>query len=414
MSEVAVKVENLSKQFLIGKNASGNLRETLSNKASSLFSKKNVNEEVFWALQEISFQVNKGDVLGIIGKNGAGKSTLLKILSQITAPTKGQIEINGRVSSLLEVGTGFHPELTGRENVFLNGTILGMKRKEVRAKFDEIVAFSGVEKFLDTPIKHYSSGMKVRLAFSVAAHLDPEILIVDEVLAVGDAEFQRKCLGKMGEVSREHGRSVLFVSHNIRAVKNLCNKGIVLQQGQMMFDGSAEEATELYLSSLDNSQGISTNGFNPQSAIDGQLVLEKLTVEPKGKNPGELLDLNDALLVAGTINLKITKTKTHVNAFIKTLAGETVFVTYCNQFELAEESRVELSFLIPPNLLNEDHYSIDIMVVQKDNPIHNFEQAISFQINNLTKTKGFWHQRLPGVIRPILPWTVSFGDIQTQ
>lgn len=414
MSEVAVKVENLSKQFLIGKNASGNLRETLSNKASSLFSKKNVNEEVFWALQEISFQVNKGDVLGIIGKNGAGKSTLLKILSQITAPTKGQIEINGRVSSLLEVGTGFHPELTGRENVFLNGTILGMKRKEVRAKFDEIVAFSGVEKFLDTPIKHYSSGMKVRLAFSVAAHLDPEILIVDEVLAVGDAEFQRKCLGKMGEVSREHGRSVLFVSHNIRAVKNLCNKGIVLQQGQMMFEGDSEAATEFYLSSIDSNKGIVSNGFNPQSAVNGQLVLQQLSITPDGKNPNELFGLDDPLLVSVSIDLEIIKTKTNVNAFIKTLSGETVFVTYCKQFEIEESKRIELSFCIPPNLLNEDHYSIDIMVVQKENPIHTFEQAITFQVNNLIKTNNFWHQRLPGVIRPNLPWHVSFDVLKKE
>lgn len=241
MSELAIQLKGVSKKYSIGKEKDGSLRGTLA----SIFSKKSRKQEDFWALKDVSFDIQKGDVIGIIGKNGAGKSTLLKILSQITRPTEGIIEINGRVASLLEVGTGFHPELTGRENIYLNGTILGMTRKEVTAKFDEIIAFSGIEKFIDTAVKHYSSGMYVRLAFAVAAHLEPEILIIDEVLAVGDAEFQKKCLGKMKDVAGE-GRTVIFVSHDLAAVKNLCNKGILLQEGRKVFDGEINQTIAKY------------------------------------------------------------------------------------------------------------------------------------------------------------------------
>lgn len=213
---------------------------------SNLLKAGGSTSEEFWALRDVNLEIERGDVIGIIGKNGAGKSTLLKVLSQITQPSTGRIEINGRVASLLEVGTGFHPELTGRENIYLNGTILGMTRKEVKAKFDEIVAFSGVEKFIDTPVKHYSSGMYVRLAFSVAAHLEPEILIIDEVLAVGDAEFQKKCLGKMQDVS-DHGRTVLFVSHNLSALNSICDKGIVMNKGHVKYVGAIKPAIEFYL-----------------------------------------------------------------------------------------------------------------------------------------------------------------------
>ncbi len=240
-SKVAIKVSNLSKRYMIGKQKDSSLRGTLS----SLFKAGNSSSDEFWALKDLNFEINKGDVIGIIGKNGAGKSTLLKILSQITAPTTGRIEINGRVASLLEVGTGFHPELTGRENIYLNGTILGMTRKEVKAKFDEIVEFSGIEKFIDTPVKRYSSGMYVRLAFAVAAHLEPEILVIDEVLAVGDADFQKKCLGKMQDVANE-GRTVIFVSHNMSAVKSLCLKGIVIKNGTLAYSGSVESALTYY------------------------------------------------------------------------------------------------------------------------------------------------------------------------
>jgi lipopolysaccharide transport system ATP-binding protein len=241
MSDVAVRVEGLGKKFLIGHQKNGDLRNAFVHTVRDFFAKETAQKEEFWALKDINFEIKRGDVVGIIGRNGAGKSTLLKILSRITDPTTGRFEIDGRVSSLLEVGTGFHMELTGRENIFLNGTILGMRRAEIRSKFDEIVAFSGVENFIDTPVKHYSSGMKVRLAFSVAAHLEPEILIIDEVLAVGDAEFQKKCLGKMDEVSKREGRTILFVSHNLAAVSQLCLKGFLLRDGRLLGMGAVSE-----------------------------------------------------------------------------------------------------------------------------------------------------------------------------
>ena len=241
MGDIAIKIQGVCKKYTVGKEKDSSLRGTLGSVLKSTVSKG----EEFWALKDVSFEVKKGEVIGIVGKNGAGKSTLLKILSQITKPTEGRIEINGRVASLLEVGTGFHPELTGRENIYLNGTILGMTRKEVKAKFDEIVEFSGVEKFIDTPVKHYSSGMYVRLAFAVAAHLEPEILVIDEVLAVGDAEFQKKCLGKMQDVAN-HGRTVLFVSHNMASVKSLCSSAILLQKGQIVFSGNVAETISKY------------------------------------------------------------------------------------------------------------------------------------------------------------------------
>lgn len=240
---IAIRVKNLSKRYTIGAQKSDSLRHSLGD----VFRKKKSSKEEFWALRDVNFEIQKGDVVGIIGKNGAGKSTLLKILSQITKPTEGSIEINGRIASLLEVGTGFHHELTGRENIYLNGTILGMTRKEVTAKFDEIVEFSGVGKFIDTPVKHYSSGMYVRLAFSVAAHLEPEILVVDEVLAVGDSEFQKKCLGKMQDVAGK-GRTVIFVSHDLVAVKQLCKNGIFLSKGNVEYIGSIDKVIDKYIS----------------------------------------------------------------------------------------------------------------------------------------------------------------------
>lgn len=259
MSEAAISVKGLSKRFRIGSKESNNdslvqsvlysLKAPFKNyqKLKKLTRFDQEDETVFWALRDINFEVKKGEVLGIIGHNGAGKSTLLKILSRITEPTLGEVKLKGRVSSLLEVGTGFHPDLTGRENVFMNGTILGMTKKEIDRKFDEIVDFSGVEQHIDTPIKFYSSGMKVRLGFAVAAHLEPEILIVDEVLSVGDIGFQRKCLGKMNEVARG-GRTVLFVSHNMAAVENLCTEGLLLDHGKSIFLGSVHDVVRQYIS----------------------------------------------------------------------------------------------------------------------------------------------------------------------
>lgn len=253
MSKPVITVENLSKSYLLRHQQTEGgymaLRDVITDKAKSLFKPKKNNsttKELFWALKDVSFEVNQGDRIGIIGRNGAGKSTLLKILSRIVSPTKGKITMEGRVASLLEVGTGFHPELTGRENIFLNGAILGMNKAEIKSKFDEIVDFSGVEKFIDTPVKRFSSGMYVRLAFAVAAHLDTEILIIDEVLAVGDAEFQKKCLGKMEDVSAE-GRTIIFVSHNMAAVQSLCNRGLLLDNGVAERTGSTNEVVQYYI-----------------------------------------------------------------------------------------------------------------------------------------------------------------------
>lgn len=257
--EIAIRAEELGKKYVIGHESEGNqtMRDAILRAASGFGRSlgdmvqgraivRGDKLEEFWALRNLDFEVRRGEALGVIGRNGAGKSTLLKVISRITQPTKGCVTINGRVSSLLEVGTGFHPELTGRENIYLNGAILGMQRAEIRKKFDEIVAFAGVERFLDTPVKRYSSGMYVRLAFSVAAHLEPEILIVDEVLAVGDVEFQKKCLGRMQNVAGE-GRTVLFVSHNLQAVERLCTRAIVLNKGELAYNGSVTEARRLYL-----------------------------------------------------------------------------------------------------------------------------------------------------------------------
>jgi len=257
-----IKVENLSKAYQLGQFNTGTISQDLNRWWARVRGKedpflkigeKNVRStkgtsNVVWSLKDVSLDIEQGDAIGIVGKNGAGKSTLLKILSRVTSPTQGLVKIKGRIASLLEVGTGFHPELSGRENIFLNGAILGMRKKEIERKFDEIVDFSGVERYIDTPVKRYSSGMYVRLAFAVAAHLESEILIVDEVLAVGDAEFQKKCLGKMQEVSKGEGRTVLFVSHNLSAIKQLCSKGVYLRDGEMIMEGTSEEAIVQYLS----------------------------------------------------------------------------------------------------------------------------------------------------------------------
>ncbi len=261
---IAIHVSHLGKQYRLGGPQEQYLtfRDAIVNTVKSPFRVFHPvkPDEMFWALKDVSFEVEQGDVVGIIGRNGAGKSTLLKILSRITTPTEGRIELHGRVGSLLEVGTGFHPEMTGRENIFLNGSILGMRKTEIEDKFDEIVKFSEIEKFLDTPVKRYSSGMYVRLAFAVAAHLDPEILLVDEVLAVGDAAFQKKCIGKMGEVAKE-GKVVLFVSHNISLLRNFCNIGFIIEGGKLVRKGDINELSSFYLKNINNEKGISSECY---------------------------------------------------------------------------------------------------------------------------------------------------------
>lgn len=298
MSKPVIKVDNLSKKYVIAhqQDSYKTFRGAITDAAKSLVDAINprakketqLGREEFWALNDVSFEIQQGDRVGIIGRNGAGKSTLLKVLSRITEPTTGKIRISGRVASLLEVGTGFHPELTGRENIFLNGAILGMSKLEITRKFDEIVAFAEIEKFLDTPVKRYSSGMYVRLAFAVAAHLEPEILVVDEVLAVGDIQFQKKCIGKMGSVAQE-GRTVLFVSHNMAAINTLCSKGIVLDKGQVICSGNTDECITVYESR--NLWGQSNTWVRPSKQEKNSLFITKIHSELKGKQPEIQLNL---------------------------------------------------------------------------------------------------------------------------
>lgn len=295
MKDIVIKVNNLSKAYQLGKIGTGTISRDLERwwvtkvrgKEDPFLKIGETNDrstkgtsDVVWSLKDINFEIGRGDTVGIIGKNGAGKSTLFKLLSRVTSPTTGDIKIKGRVASLLEVGTGFHPELSGKENIYLNGAILGMRKKEIDRKFDEIVDFSGVERYIDTPVKRYSSGMYVRLAFAVAAHLESEILIVDEVLAVGDIEFQKKCLGKMGEISRGEGRTILFVSHNLNAIRRLCEKGIVLENGLIKMMGTVEQALDTYTS---NNEELSSSLNGSELIINkkfGTLHLEKIGVEP--------------------------------------------------------------------------------------------------------------------------------------
>lgn len=327
--EPVLKVEHLSKSYVLKHQSTRTyttLRDSLVNKAKSVMSnsKNGSTREEFLALNDVSFELNQGDRLGIIGRNGAGKSTLLKILSRIVEPTKGRITIHGRVASLLEVGTGFHPELTGRENIFLNGSILGMSKNEIKNKFDEIVAFSEVEQFLDTPVKRYSSGMYVRLAFAVAAHLEPEILIVDEVLAVGDAAFQKKCLGKMKDVSGQ-GRTVLFVSHAIPTVANLCNKGLLLHKGKSLQQGNIKDVINTYerdVLALNKSSFGNTSGvYAAELKNENEFTLLSISFLQQAKLPLQLLKTNDDFIVHAKFYSPREVENGSISFFVKTTSG---------------------------------------------------------------------------------------------
>lgn len=392
---IAIRVSGLRKRYLIGGEKKGSLAETLS----GMIGAKNNRKEEFWALQDINFEVKKGEVIGIIGKNGAGKSTLLKILSRITQPTTGKIEINGRVASLLEVGTGFHPELTGRENIYLNGTILGMSRQEVKDKFEEIVEFSGVRKFIDTPVKHYSSGMYVRLAFAVAAHLEPEILIIDEVLAVGDAEFQRKCLGKMKEVAGE-GRTVLFVSHNMAAVKSLCNRVIVLNQGTNTFNGLTNFGIETYLNGDRKSETIVTN------TQLGAIYLNELSVRKISGDPTEPISMSDSFDIHLDFNNPY-KDVTNINFRVKDERGNYLFVVTSTDFgiEISPNNNNIIKCRFPSNFFNEGVLFIDIMIVKNFKEVYAVENdIIKITIQSEGAGVGKWMGKTLGALKPKLEW----------
>jgi len=380
MSDTVLKVENVSKKYELGLIGSGSLRETISENWKGIFGKKpsklETESNIFWALSDISFNLIEGDVLGVIGRNGAGKSTLLKVISKITEPSSGRIEIKGRIASLLEVGTGFHPELTGRENVFLNGGILGMSRTEIRKKFDEIVEFSGVSKFIDTPVKRYSSGMYVRLAFSVAAHLEPEILVVDEVLSVGDAEFQKKCLTKMNEVSGS-GRTILFVSHNMGAIQSLCNKAILLNGGKMINQGGTEEMINQYLSNGVEDQG--------QRKIDTTkpFYINKIDIlNSEGKQISEVLTGGNYDFRI-SVNSKVPIKKMMVRVEFLDIWGNILFTCNNNHqniyfTKIAKDGSVYLRINKLP--LNQGRYFVNVLCKANEELADNYINAIELTV----------------------------------
>jgi len=424
MSDSVIIADNISKRYRLGLEEKGDktlagqfmnmVKAPFQNfkRLTSLSKFRADDDSVFWALKDINFELKKGEVLGIIGKNGAGKSTLLKILSRITDPTTGTVKIRGRVASLLEVGTGFHPELTGLENVYMNGTILGMRRKEIDKKFAEIVAFSGVEKFINTPVKFYSSGMKVRLGFAVAAHLDPEILIVDEVLSVGDAEFQKKAMGKMKEVTTGEGRTVLFVSHNMRAVKRLCKRGIVLSNGSVAFDGGIEEAVNFYLPGNDEGETLDTAvvEWDEETAPgQGEVRLIKAFISGNDALPRNTFSTSEAVNIQ--LFLKIGSTLRNLRVNLQLLDDEEniIFTTTSQNFVqgILVEGIHQAMVQIPPDLLNERNYNIRLSagiqgVQNYILPFSLFSFKMSFADNASAPlhVSGKW----PGVVAPVLEW----------
>lgn len=371
MPDTAISIENISKTYRLGLIGSGTLREDLQGWWHRVRGLPDPNLRVdqvhqaieghtLWALQEVTLAVKQGEVLGIIGRNGAGKSTLLKILSRVTAPTSGRIRVKGRVASLLEVGTGFHPELTGRENIFLNGAILGMTKAEVARKFDEIVAFSEIEQFIDTPVKRYSSGMYVRLAFAVAAHLDPEILVVDEVLAVGDAEFQKKCLGKLGSVAGE-GRTVLFVSHNMQMVKTLCGRAVLLDKGRVLLDGAAEKVVMAYSQKLE--AGPAHAGDKTWVAGDDTVRLDHARISGADGEPKDTFSITEEVVIrVGLTVLRKVEGALLCSLEFRTPDGLYVFSLSHPARHDPEPGRYEVECRLPARFLNDIEYVVGIDV----------------------------------------------------
>jgi lipopolysaccharide transport system ATP-binding protein len=404
--DVAVRISGVGKRYRIGAAVHHTtLREHLTHLASTparrLRGGRREQKPEFWALEDVSLEVHRGDVLGIVGRNGAGKSTLLKILSRITDPTAGEIEIHGRVGSLLEVGTGFHGELTGRENVFLNGAILGMRRAEIVRKFDEIVAFSGIGDFLDTPVKRYSSGMYVRLAFAVAAHLEPEILIVDEVLAVGDAAFQKKCIGKMGEVAHS-GRTVLFVSHNMGAVAELCTRAVLLEKGRKVADGSVASVIEDYSRVLggDHQAGFADDPSLPTSVIGCRL-------ERIDGTPVSTFDIGEEVVVV--VRYKTRQLARNFQLTL-TLARNMVDIINTNdtdphlELPQREPGEYEARCVFPAMFLKAGVYTLRVATGTPERLFQDFPHAISFEVEELSvnaEMKGYRRDRAGHIIAPI-------------
>ena len=430
MPEFAISVEGLSKRYLVGHQIARverytALRDVIARSAINL-GRKTINMvrgrpivegdevEEFWALKDISFDIRDGDRVGIIGRNGAGKSTLLKILSRVTEPTNGRLKISGKVASLLEVGTGFHPELTGRENIFLNGAILGMTRNDIRSKFDEIVAFAEIEKFLDTPVKRYSSGMYVRLAFAVAAHLEPEILVVDEVLAVGDAAFQKKCLGKMEQAGSE-GRTVLFVSHNMAMISSLCDKAIQLENGQLVAQGSSESVIINY----------ATSGRSSPAAADyrssrrriGDEFAELLAADIRNERGEAILEIeiNKPFSVRMEYQISIGTDRHFVpNFHFHRADGSCAFIVSSEAKRHLSGHEYAAVCFIPPNFMNDGLYSVRLALSSFESGVSvHFDEigALTFNVRDPidgvpTRVSGYTGP-IPGSVRPLLTWTVA-------
>ncbi|HEX5234817.1 MAG TPA: ABC transporter ATP-binding protein [Silvibacterium sp.] len=429
MSDVIISVENLGKKYRITHQAQQrssykSLREIASNGAKNLLrtamgfarrqhgpdeSQFRSSKEDFWALRDVSFDVKRGEALGIVGRNGAGKSTLLKILSRITEPSGGRVALRGRVASLLEVGTGFHPELTGRENIFLNGAIMGMTKTEIRCKFDEIVAFAEVEKFLDTPVKRYSSGMYVRLAFSVAAHLEPEILIVDEVLAVGDVQFQNKCLGKMQDVASKDGRTVLFVSHNIPAVLRLCGLACWLDKGHMLQTGTAHEIIASYLRSATSS---SHEWTRADSKARTKPCITQIGLANFSRGSSESFTTADALRVSLTVQSPVVLSGCQIAIRVTTADGSAVFTTTSSDLSLdlttLEEGTTDCEVVIPGNFLSSGSYSlICAILIPGGELLDVVADKLRFDLHSGLNHATYFGDGRQGLITPLIEWTIT-------
>ena len=418
MPKPVIEVNNLAKQYRLGAVGSSTMSDDLKRFFYRLRGKedpflkigetndrsKKGNSEYVWALKDINFKVNQGEVLGIIGKNGAGKSTLLKILSRTTLPTIGEYKIKGRIASLLEVGTGFHPDLSGRENIYLNGAILGMRKSEIKKQFDEIVDFSGVERYIDTPVKRYSSGMYVRLAFAVAAHLEPEILIIDEVLAVGDAEFQKKCLGKMKDVSGQ-GRTVLFVSHNMAAVKSLCGQGLLLENGQVKMTGNIEKVVSHYFGGDNNVNNYKEFAANALRHHD--FIIRSFGVKAQNKDYRQPILRNDVVeFELKYLNNNNPDIRYDVTLKFKGGDGEYVMVTSTGDYNtLIKQGEHTLQMLIPGKFFNEGTFYLDLLLIENKHEAPIMEtDIISFSINPENRPVGAWMGKEVGYLQPSFEW----------
>lgn len=417
---LAIKVENLSKAYQLGTFGTGTLSQDIERKWAKIRGKedpflkigeendrtKKGNSNIVWSLRDVDFEILKGDAVGILGRNGAGKSTLLKVLSQITSPTKGKLKINGRIASLLEVGTGFHPELSGRENIFLNGAILGMKKKEIEKRFDEIVEFSGVEKYLETPVKRYSSGMYVRLAFSVAAHLETEILIVDEVLAVGDLEFQKKCLGKMGSISSQHGKTLLFVSHNLNAIKSLCNKSLYLENGLLKMYNKTDMVIDNYIG-----RDLKTNVFhkNLRHIEKGNIKLIEARLVKAINNETIQFTINEDLFLELAYSLNEKSNGIGFTLIVYNENNEVLFGSV-NEFEKMYKTILDIGeyitrVKIPKNLFNNKTYYFEVNIF--DNYFQNIfslQNLLSINFEDSLECRNDFLGEYAGDIRPLLNW----------